>query len=822
MSTLLNDIRYSLRMSAKYPGTTAVAVLSLALAIGPNTTLFSVVDKMFLRPPPIQGLSEVYQLSVETAKEPESPSYPDFQDYQAGVGDAAALTGFLNKVVQLTFNGRTEFLTLCTVSENLFTTFGVRPAAGRALAESDKVYAEEPPVMISYRLWQRTFEGDPALPGKSILLNGRTFRVVGVVPRGFRLPGFVSAPADVWAPFSGAARWGFGGDVARRDVHQLTVWARLRNRADKPRVEAALCAVAVRLAHDSPRTNHALRARLRSQADAQLVDTKVGLMALSLVGLVLLIACANVAGVLLAQGEARRREFAVRLAMGARAGRVVRQLLTESMLFGIAAAALGTLMAAWLVDALPSLLPPLPMTVDFDFQIDGRVLAYTLAVSFAAAIACGLFPALRVARRDLVEALKGDAPHGRFHWWFRGGLLVGQIAVAQFLLVGAALLTRSYVEQQQVYPGFDAGRKLVAADVARFDGSAVDFRALRDKLLSVPGVRQATFAMRLPLSDVGGGAARSVFVPGVTPEPVSVGYCDVGAGYFSVMGTRMLRGREFLDHEPGRPAIINDFMARRFWGGADAAMGRFLRVEDKDYQVTGVAEDGKYSRHPGGAAALPVPARQPEEGRGRAGGGDGGRPGRSHPLHTAGAVESRSGYRHSLDYHPAATPADRLFPASNERSPDGLHRSDRRIPGGCGTLWRNLLQREPAGPRDRPAHVAGGAAARRVDPRAEGGRLAGGGWFHHRTGDGLPGGQGSVADALPGEPGRPCGHPGKPLDYSGPNLRRRAFPGAAGGAPGPHDGAAKRIAGRGCAPHHPGPPLVQCGVRTAHYLALDP
>jgi putative ABC transport system permease protein len=595
MSTLLNDIRYSLRMSAKYPGTTAVAVISLALAIGPNTTLFSVVDKMFLRPPPIQGLSEVYQLLVETAKEQESPSYADFQDYQAGVGDAAALTGFLNKGVKLTFNGRTEVLILCTVSENLFTTFGVRPAAGRALAESDKVYAEEPPVMISYRLWQRTFEGDPALPGKSVLLNGRTFRVVGVVPRGFRLPGFVSAPADVWAPFSGAARLGFGGDMARRDFHDVTVWARLRNRAEKPRVEAALSAVAVRLAHDFPRTNHALRARLRSQADTQLGDTAVGLMALSFVGLVLLIACANVAGVLLAQGEARRREFAVRLAMGARAGRIVRQLLTESMLYGVAAAALGTLMAAWLVEALPSLLPPLPLTVDFDFHIDGRVLAYTLGISLAAAIACGLFPALRVARRDLVEALKGDAPRGRFHWWFRGGLLVGQIAVAQFLLVGAALLTRSYVEQQQIYPGFDTGRKLVAADVARLDGRAVDFRALRDKLLSVPGVRQATFTRRLPLSDTGGGAARSVFVPGVTPEPVSVSYCDVGADYFSVMGTRMLRGREFLDHEPGRPAIINDFMARSFWGGADAAMGRFLRVEDRDYQVTGVAEDGKYS-----------------------------------------------------------------------------------------------------------------------------------------------------------------------------------------------------------------------------------
>jgi predicted permease len=394
--------------------------------------------------------------------------------------------------------------------------------------------------------------------------------------------------------FSAAEASGRSDLLAGRDIRELNIWTRLRSPAEKPRVEAALSAVAVRLARDFPRTNHAIRARLRSEFDTELGAREVSLMVLSLVGLVLLIACANIAGVLLAQGEARRREFAVRLALGASAGRIVRQLLTESLLLGVAAAALGALMAAWLVDALPSLLPPLPMTMDFDFLIDARVLAYTLLVSFAAAIACGLFPALRVARRDLVESLKGDAPRGRFHWWFRGGLLVGQIAVAQFLLVGAALLTHSYVEQMQIYPGFDTARKLAIADVVSLSDSGADFSALRDKLRSVPGVRRATFAMRLPLGASGGGAARMVFVPGVTQEPVSVGYSDVGPGYFSLMGTRLLRGREFFDHESGRPAVINESMARRFWGGGDASMGRFLRVEKQEYQVTGVVEDGKY------------------------------------------------------------------------------------------------------------------------------------------------------------------------------------------------------------------------------------
>jgi putative ABC transport system permease protein len=597
MSAFLNDIRYSLRMSAKYPGTTAVAVISLALAIGPNTTLFSVVDHLFLRPPPIQGLSEVYQLSTPTAKGiSEAASYPDFLDYQAAVGGSVPLTALLcGHGVLLTVNGATQAVPVCQVSENFFSTFGVRPAAGRALAESDKQYSEAPPVMISYRLWQRTFEGDAALPGKSVMLNGSAFRVVGVLPRDFRPPGTQVLPPDVWMPFS-VAKASFRTDLlAGREVRELDIWTRLRNREDKPRVEAALNAVAVRLAHDFPRTNHAIRARLRSEFDTELGAREASLIVLSLVGLVLLIACANIAGVLLAQGEARRREFAVRLAMGARAGRIVRQLLTESLLLGVAAAALGALMAAWLVDALPSLLPPLPLTMDFDFRIDARVLAYTLLVSFAAAIACGLFPALRVARRDLVESLKGDAPRGRFHWWFRGALLVGQIAVAQFLLAGAALLTHSYLEQMQIHPGFDTARNLAIADVVSLGDGGTDFGALRDKLRTLPGVRQATFAMRLPLGASGGGAARMVFVPGVTPEPVSVGYADVGPGYFSLMGTRLLRGREFFDHESGRPAVINESMARRFWGGGDAAMGRFLRVDNQDYQVTGVVEDGKYS-----------------------------------------------------------------------------------------------------------------------------------------------------------------------------------------------------------------------------------
>ncbi|MBZ5586777.1 MAG: FtsX-like permease family protein, partial [Acidobacteriia bacterium] len=243
--------------------------------------------------------------------------------------------------------------------------------------------------------------------------------------------------------------------------------------------------------------------------------------------------------------------------------------------------------------ALFSLMPPLPLTLDFDFHLDGRVLAYTALVTLATAAACGLVPALRVARSDLAAVLKGDAPGGRATFWFRSGLLVAQIAVCQFLLAGAGLLARSYLGQQSLRPGFDTDRKLVVATVLRF--TPLDFPALRDKLRSLPGVRQASWAMRLPLGASGGGARRKVALPGAAGEPLPVGYTDVGPGYFGIMGTRILRGREFQDFEPGHPIVVNECMARRFWGGADAAMGRFLQVDGRNYQVTGIAEDGRYA-----------------------------------------------------------------------------------------------------------------------------------------------------------------------------------------------------------------------------------
>ena len=371
---------------------------------------------------------------------------------------------------------------------------------------------------------------------------------------------------------------------------------------------------------------------------------------------------------------------------------------------------------------------------------------------------------------------------------------MGQIAVAQFLLAGAALLTRSYVEQRQIRPGFDTGRKLVVAFVVRMDDSGADFLALRDKLRALPGVRQAAFAMRLPLSASGGGAARMVFVPGVTQEPVSIGYCDVGAGYFSVMGTHLLRGREFLDHESGLPAVINEFMARRFWGSADAAMGRFMRVEGKDYQVTGVAEDGKYANILEEQRPYFFLPASPKRGEGMlavemAGDPEGALPSVRQALREAGPnidILSLTTLRQHLRLAFFLPQMSAVLMGSIALL--GVFLSG---VGLYGVISYSVNRRAHeiglrmslgARPRDVLALVLK-QAAWLVAAGSTIGLLAA-----------FLGAKVASSLLYQVSPADPTAILGSLLDHSGPHVRCRAFPGAAGRAPGPHDRAAKRIA----------------------------
>ena len=588
---MFRDLRFAVRMFGKNPATTAIAVISLAVAIGPNCALFSVVDRLILKPPPVQGVGRIFFMGVHTDRpgQWQGTSYPDLQDYQAQAGDVASFAATFDREGAFLSSGGQRLTVLSEiVSENYFAILGARAMVGRTLQESDAHFEGQPPAVISYSMWQRYLGGASDAVGKTLFLSGHPFSLIGIMPRGFHGPGF-DIPMDVWIPFSAAppAERQLYLQRGRLGVGELV---RLRDGVDKARAEAVLTAVAKRLASQYPGTYRGKEVTLLDPED----KGPLGEIILSIAGLVILIACANIAGILMAQGEARRQEFAVRAAMGASRARLVRQMTMENLLLSLAAAGLGLLAALWLIRALPALQPLWVFSLDFDFRMDSSVLAYALAITLVTALAAGLMPSLRASRPDLVPTLKGDAPAGGGRFRFRGALVIAQIAISQFLLVGAGLLFRSYQEAQRVRPGFDPDRNVLAAFLASpAEDKIIDFPRLADRLREVPGVVRVSATNSLPLSGMG-DAKSPVLIPGVTPEPVDVGGRLAGADYFSVMGTHLLCGRDFDRSDTKGVVVVNETMARQFWGSPDAAVGKVFRMDGIDRQVVGVAENGKY------------------------------------------------------------------------------------------------------------------------------------------------------------------------------------------------------------------------------------
>ena len=600
LQDLWQDVRYALRMFAKYPGATAVALVSLALAIGPSATLFSVVDRLFLNPVSVEGSSRmfsVYGKSLDGKTPQESyrtPSYPNYLDYRARGQNLGEFLAVKRQNVLLNRNGVNELVSAAMVSDNYFAALQVRPALGRALQESDAKVAGTPPVMLSYSLWQRKFAGARDLLGKTIMLQFRPFYVVGVAPRDFREPVSQLTAPDLWVPLSARSVWDptDRGGLMKRSVQSVNVTLRLRQGVSLEQAETALERVAAQLEKEYPATNKGLSISLIAVNES---GRKVfGAIVLSLFGLVLLIACANVAGILLGQGEARRREFAVRLALGASRRRLLRQLLSETLLLALLSAGMGLLLAEWLMRAIPALLPRLPLPLNFDLRVDTRVLAYVTVISVITTVAAGLLPAVRVSRPNLGPILKGDSPGGKPRSRFRNALIVAQIACSEFLLVGTGLLVASYVQVQNIRPGFDPHRRvLFALLIPNAERPNLHYQDVIEKLRAVPGVRRATCVQNAPLSG-SGMALHEVSIAGVTSQSVKMLANAAGPEYFTAMGSTILRGRDFRASDSRGVAIVNEEMARLYWGTADRAVGRFIQVDGKDREIVGVVETGKY------------------------------------------------------------------------------------------------------------------------------------------------------------------------------------------------------------------------------------
>jgi len=613
MRNLHQDLRAATRLILRRPGFAAAVVATLALGIGANAAFFSIVNATLLSPPPVRDPARL--VNVYMSRSNGSPygalSYLDYRDLAASVSGFDGVAGYSGFLGTVTSRGRAESVFGELVTGNFFQVLGVPPLVGRGfLPEEDRTPDTHPVAVLGYGFWQRRFGGDPAAVGRTVTLNGRAYTIVGVAPSSFTgmlVRGFA---ADLWVPtmMMGHVR---SSQLDERNERWLFVKARLADGVSREQAAAAAATVASRLAGDYPTTNEGRAFRIVPSADvlitpeADRVIRPVAGALLVAAGLVLLVASVNLMGLLLARAASRRREVAVRLALGAGRVRIVRQMLVESAMLATLGGACALLLAEWLAAVLVGFKPPLPVPLSFDVHVDARVVAYTAGLTMLATLLMGLLPALRSSKPALVPALKGDeAGLARRRWGLRQSLLVPQVAISFVLLLVAALFTRSVDRADAIDPGFDLDHgALVALNLGLSGYDEPGARAFYDDLIrrvrARPGVSAVAVTDRIPL-DLYGSQSTALSrddddAPGAS-IPGQMGH--VGAGYFETLGIAIQRGRAFTraDTLPGAPVVIvSAEAARRLWPGDDP-IGRRLRLGGEDgpsVEVVGVAADVK-------------------------------------------------------------------------------------------------------------------------------------------------------------------------------------------------------------------------------------
>ena len=604
MAALLQDIRFGLRTLLKSPGFTAVALLTLTLGIGVNTAIFSVVNAVLLRALPFRDpdrLVMVWEDATKTGFPRDTPAPANYNDWKAQkqiFDDTAAVAW---QVSNLTGDGEPEKLEGQRASRNLFSVLGVQPVLGRVFTEDEDKPGSDV-VLISYGLWKRRFGADPKLVGRTILLDGEKRTVVGIMPSGFSFPptDFTSEKGtDIWMPAAFTPR-----ELARRNSHYLEVVARLRPGVSIEQANAGLSVLHKRLLAQFPDDEAFIERFLAEPLQVSYTrDVRRGLVVLLVaVGCILLIACANIANLMLSRATGRSREFAVRTAIGAGRWRIVRQLLTESLMMSLAGCVLGLLLAEWCFVFLKNLVPQdLSQTVRLD--LDWRVLGFAAFASIVSTVLFGLAPAIQASRLDLNDVLKegGRSGIGSHRRGLRNALVVAEVALSLVLLIGAMLLIRSFANLRGFDPGFRADHVLsMRLNIARtkygeFDKRSEFFDRILERVRALPGVKSAGLTSALPLTWKGG-------TNGFTAEgrPARKGEIHdaadrvISPGYFDAMRIRMISGRPFDegDREHSLPVgIINETMARQFWPNEDP-IGKRFRFSDKGPWSTIVGVSG--------------------------------------------------------------------------------------------------------------------------------------------------------------------------------------------------------------------------------------
>jgi predicted permease len=608
MHTLLQDVRFGFRVLAKNPGFTAVAVITLALGIGANSTIFSWINATLLDP--IPGAADTGKLvSVMRGEWSENPmppfSYPDYVDLRARTESFSGLIAYQQDFMSLTGNGKPERLFGTFVSANYFDVLGVPPILGRSfsLTEEEKT-GSTPAVVISYALWQSHFGEDRSVIGKSIEIAKRLCTIVGVAP-----PGFVGCAtgtrSDIWAPLV------YGNDQFRqRGSFWLDVLGRLKPGIVRRQAEVELDLQMQRIVRQFPDSHRGpnqitLDPLYRSPFGTNVYMFKALPMLLALAAVLLLLGCANVANLLLVRSVARRREVALRLSMGAGRWRLVRQLLVESLLLALLGGGVAMLLTSWTAGALTAFFPPTNFPLAINGRVDYLVLGLTVIISFLTALIFGILPALRSSNVAPITVLKeeaGSVSGGIHKSRLSRALVVAQISLSLLLLICAGLFTRSLRNAQRSDPGFDPNHVLVASyDLGPLgysqDQGIAFHRQLLSKLSALPGVESATLADFSPLSFT--IHADYIHPDGYLPrtgESMQVSRAIVGPNYLHTMRIPIIAGRDFTeqDVQSSQPvAIVNEEFVNRYWPGQDA-IGKRFREGGEWFNVVGVARNGKY------------------------------------------------------------------------------------------------------------------------------------------------------------------------------------------------------------------------------------
>jgi putative ABC transport system permease protein len=588
IETFLQDTRYAFRMLRKNPGFTAVAVLTLALGIGANTAIFSVVYAVLLKPLPYANpdqLFNVFQAKPQEGVGGTGWSYANFAELREQNRVFSDMAGAQQHQLTLTGRGEPAVVNTSVVTPELFSLFGEKPLAGRAFFPEDGKAGAPPVVILSENLWRGTFGADPNILGSSINLDKRSFTIVGIMPAAFRFP-LLTKSEQLWIPLVQDPL--FGSWTERRGGHWLQVTGRGKPGVSMTQVQAELDAIAARFAKEFPAENDGWTIRMVPLQQMIVGKARSALLVLlGAVGLVLLIACANIANLLLTRATSRAREIAVRTTLGAGRTRIVRQLLSETAVLGLLGGVTGIALAYWGVQALNSLLPEnLPRMNAI--RVDNFVLGFALLLSATASCAFGLAPALFAANSNLQSSLReggGRSGESRSRRRARSFLAAGEIALAMVLLVGAGLLLRSFSKLMSVSPGFDA-QHLVKADISlpRFQYSTPQqWAAFSDELLAriqaEPGLEDSAVAVPRPIVDGFINLGLDIVGNPASSASASADYVSVSPDYFRVMGIPLLSGRLFDRRDilsSHRVTIISKTMARLYFPNQDP-LGKQLR-----------------------------------------------------------------------------------------------------------------------------------------------------------------------------------------------------------------------------------------------------